>query len=79
VAVDGHEVELTTLEYKLLLTLAERHGRVQSERAAADVWGYHYAVIPAPSILTSPACAPSWDVQCNDRTLRGFGYKLEEE
>ena len=30
VAVDGEPVELTRIEYRLLLLLAERHGRVQS-------------------------------------------------
>ncbi|MCK7497866.1 MAG: winged helix-turn-helix domain-containing protein [Comamonadaceae bacterium] len=42
--MEGGEVELTTLEYKLLLTLAERRGRVQTrDGLLQDVWGYHYA------------------------------------
>ena len=81
VAVDGHEVELTTLEYKLLLTLAERHGRVQSrEGLLQDVWGYHYAgdtrtVDTHITRLRTKLGRASAMI----RTLRGFGYKLEEE
>jgi two-component system phosphate regulon response regulator PhoB len=38
--VDGDEVELTALEFKLLLTLYERRNRVQSRGALLDhVWG----------------------------------------
>ena len=33
VTVNGHEIELTPTEYKLLLTLAERRGRGQGQRA----------------------------------------------
>jgi two-component system phosphate regulon response regulator PhoB len=81
VSVDGHEVELTTLEYKLLLTLAERHGRVQSrEGLLQDVWGYNYAgdtrtVDTHITRLRTKLGRASAMI----RTLRGFGYKLEEE
>jgi len=38
--VAGELVELTALEFRLLVTLLERRGRVQSrERLLADVWG----------------------------------------
>ena len=38
--VEGKEVPLTAMEFKLLLTLMERTGRVQSrEQLLADVWG----------------------------------------
>ena len=37
--VDGHEVELTALEFKLLLTLHDRRNRVQTRDALlSDVW-----------------------------------------
>lgn len=81
VTVDGNEVELTTLEYKLLLTLAERHGRVQSrEGLLQDVWGYNYAgdtrtVDTHITRLRTKLGSASAII----RTLRGFGYKLEEE
>lgn len=39
VSVDRREVELTLLEFKLLLTLVQRRGRVQSrDRLLNDVW-----------------------------------------
>jgi two-component system phosphate regulon response regulator PhoB len=40
VTADKKEVELTLMEFKLLMTLIERRGRVQSrERLLSDVWG----------------------------------------
>lgn len=40
-SVRGKPVELTATEFKLLVTLMERRGRVQSrERLLADVWDY---------------------------------------
>jgi two-component system phosphate regulon response regulator PhoB len=41
VMVDGEEVHLSLLEFKLLVHLLERKGRVQSRDALlSDVWGY---------------------------------------
>ena len=41
VYVDGELVNLTALEFKLLIQLVDRRGRVQSrEQLLADVWGY---------------------------------------
>ncbi len=40
VYVDGHEIVLTALEFRLLTTLIERRNRVQSrDTLLADVWG----------------------------------------
>lgn len=81
VMVDGSEVELTTLEYKLLLTLMERRGRVQTrEGLLQDVWGYHYAgdtrtVDTHITRLRTKLGRAGALI----RTLRGFGYKLEAE
>lgn len=81
VSVDGAEVELTTLEYKLLLTLMERRGRVQTrEGLLQDVWGYHYAgdtrtVDTHITRLRTKLGRAGTLI----RTLRGFGYKLEDE
>lgn len=42
VTVDGEEVALTALEFRLLHTLLSRQGRVQTrERLLEDVWGMH--------------------------------------
>ena len=39
--VDGEELKLTALEFRLLTTFYDRRGRVQSrERLLTDVWGY---------------------------------------
>ena len=41
VCVKGKPINLTSTEFKLLTTLMERHGRVQSrERLLSDVWDY---------------------------------------
>jgi len=80
VTVDGAPVELTTLEYKLLLTLAERRGRVQTrDGLLQDVWGYAYAgdtrtVDTHITRLRTKLGSAGAMI----RTLRGFGYKLEE-
>jgi len=80
VTVDGTEVELTAIEYKLLLTLAERHGRVQTrEGLLQDVWGYNYAgdtrTVDTHITRLRTKLGDAGDLI---RTLRGFGYKLEE-
>lgn len=80
VTVADSEVELTTLEFKLLLTLAERHGRVQTRDVLLqDVWGYNYAgdtrtVDTHITRLRTKLGSAGILI----RTLRGFGYKLEE-
>jgi len=81
VTVNDREILLTSTEFKLLLTLAERPGRVQSrERLLQDVWGY-----------SSDADTRTVDTHITRlrtkmgsagemiRTVRGFGYKLEVE
>lgn len=81
VTVDGSEVDLTAIEYKLLLTLAERHGRVQTrEGLLQDVWGYNYA----GDTRTVDTHITRLRTKLGDaggliRTQRGFGYKLEAE
>ena len=80
VTVDGREVDLTAIEYKLLMTLTERHGRVQTrEGLLQDVWGYNYAgdtrtVDTHITRLRTKLGSAGTII----RTLRGFGYKLEE-
>lgn len=81
VAIDDTGVELTTLEFKLLLTLAERQGRVQTrEGLLQDVWGYSYVgdtrtVDTHITRLRTKLGSAGGMI----RTLRGFGYKLEGE
>lgn len=79
VEVADEEITLTSTEYRLLLVLAERSGRVQSrERLLQDVWGY-----------SSDADTRTVDTHITRLrgklgaagemivTVRGFGYKLE--
>ncbi len=79
VTVDDHEVELTPTEYKLLLTLAERRGRVQARSHLLEtVWD------AAPDIQTRTVdmhiqrlrtkLHPAGDLI---ETVRGFGYRLK--
>ena len=78
VRVDGGEVELTATEYKLLLLLAERRGRVQDRaKLLESVWD------AAPDIQTRTVdmhvqrlrskLGPAGDLV---ETVRGFGYRL---
>ena len=78
VSIDGHDVELTPTEYKLLLTLAERRGRVQARAHLLEtVWE------AAPDIQTRTVdmhvqrlrakLGPAGELI---ETVRGFGYRL---
>lgn len=78
VSVEGHDVDLTPTEYRLLLTLAERRGRVQDRaRLLETVWE------AAPDIQTRTVdmhvqrlrtkLGPAGDLI---ETVRGFGYRL---
>ncbi len=79
VTVNSHEVELTPTEFKLLLTLAERKGRVQARTHLLEtVWD------AAPDIQTRTVdmhiqrlrtkLHPAGDLI---ETVRGFGYRLK--
>jgi two-component system phosphate regulon response regulator PhoB len=78
VDVDGRRVELTPTEYKLLVTLAERRGRVQARSHLLEtVWE------AAPDIQTRTVdmhvqrlrakLGPAGDLI---ETVRGFGYRM---
>jgi two-component system phosphate regulon response regulator PhoB len=77
----GEEIDLTATEFKLLSTLAQRRGRVQSRDALLrDVWGYE-SMIDTRTVDThmrrlrekmGPA-AKYLD------TIRGVGYRFIEE
>lgn len=80
VTVEGEDVQLTSTEYKLLMNLAERIGRVQSrELLLQNVWGYNYfgdtrTVDTHLTRLRTKLGAAGEMI----RTVRGFGYKMEE-
>ncbi len=81
VEVGGEPVELTPTEYKLLILLAERRGRVQARSSLLQsVWE------AAPDIQTRTVdmhvqrlrtkLGPSGDLI---ETVRGFGYRLKQD
>lgn len=80
VVVEGVAVELTATEFKLLRTLVERKGRVQTrERLLEDVWNY------APDIETRTV--DTHMRRLRDKlgtggdiieTIRGVGYRIRD-
>ena len=81
VNVGGEEIVLTTTEFKLLLNLAERLGRVQSrDLLLKNVWGYNYVgdtrTVDTHITRLRTKLGPAGDLI---RTVRGFGYKMEEQ
>jgi two-component system phosphate regulon response regulator PhoB len=78
--ISGKEIELTATEFKLLTTLAERRGRVQSrETLLRDVWGYE-SLIDTRTVDTHMR-------RLRDKlgkaaryldTVRGVGYRFVE-
>jgi two-component system phosphate regulon response regulator PhoB len=76
----GEEVTLTTTEYKLLLNLAERAGRVQNrDLLLKNVWGYNY-IGDTRTVDTHITRLRTKLGDAGDliKTVRGFGYKMEE-
>ena len=81
-SLEGRTLDLTTLEFDLLVFLTEHAGRVLSrEQLLAGVWGYDYygdlrVVDAAVKRLRAKlrAAAPTEELIV---TVRGVGYKLE--
>jgi len=79
VTVADEEVILTSTEYKLLFTLAERPGRVQiRERLLQDVWGYS-SDADTRTVDTHITRLRGKLGEAGEMivTVRGFGYKME--
>lgn len=78
VTVNGQELQLTATEYKLLDTLVERRGRVQSrERLLQDVWMHQ------PDMQTRTVDMHVQRLRAKlgkhaglIETVRGFGYRF---
>jgi two-component system phosphate regulon response regulator PhoB len=78
VAVRGKELDLTATEFKLLSTLIERRGRVQSRDVLLnDVWGYE-SVIDTRTVDTHVRRLREKLGKASDciETIRGFGYRM---
>ncbi len=79
--VDGDEITLTALEFRLLSTFLSRKGRVQSRDALLhDVWG-HTPGLPTRTVDTHvqrlrKKLGPAADYI---ETLRGVGYRFRTE
>ena len=78
VTVDGEEVELTPTEYRLLVTLLERRGRVQSrEQLLEAAWDIHVRIetrtvdMHVQRLRAKLGKAGAWI-----ETVRGFGYRF---
>jgi len=78
VRVKGEEILLTALEFRLLRTLMERGGRVQTrEVLLSDVWGIqaeiHTRTVDTHIKRLREKLGPAGDII---ETVRGVGYKL---
>ena len=81
VTLRGKELELTATEFKLLTTLIERRGRVQSRDVLLnDVWGYESAIdtrtVDTHVRRLREKLGKSAD--CIE-TIRGFGYRMLDQ
>ncbi len=80
VRVNGKQVRLTSLEFKLLQTLMQRRGRVQDrDRLLNEVWGYE-SVIDTRTVDTHVRRLREKLGKVGDaiETVRGFGYRLRD-
>jgi DNA-binding response OmpR family regulator len=78
VTVKGKTLDLTATEFKLLTTLMERRGRVQSRDVLLnDVWGYE-SVIDTRTVDTHVRrLREKLGKACDSiETIRGFGYRM---
>ena len=81
VRVNGKQVHLTSLEFKLLRTLMQRRGRVQDrDRLLNEVWGYE-SVIDTRTVDTHVRRLREKLGKAGDivETVRGFGYRVREK
>ena len=78
--VSGREIELTALEFKLLVTLLERKNRVQSRSVLlSDVWGIE-ADITTRTVDTHVKRLREKLAEAGDyiETVRGVGYRFAD-
>jgi two-component system phosphate regulon response regulator PhoB len=80
VAVDGQEVELTPTEYRLLVTLLERRGRVQSrQQLLENAWDIHARIETRTVDMHVQRLRTKLGRHGElIETVRGFGYRFRE-
>lgn len=77
VSVDGHAVDLTRLEFDLLLRFAEGRGRVHTREALlADLWSDATANVRVVDTTVKRLRRKLGAAGASIRTLRGIGYRL---
>lgn len=78
VAVDGYELELTPTEYRLLITLLERRGRVQSRQQLLEhAWDIHARIeTRTVDMHVQRLRTKLGDHGAMIETVRGFGYRF---
>lgn len=81
VQLDGDPIDLTATEFKLLTTLAQRRGRVQSrEELLKAVWGYEYVgyrrTVDTHIRRLREKLGPAAELV---ETVRGMGYRFRRE
>lgn len=81
VMVNNKEVELTPIEFKLLVTLIERNGRIQSrDQLLSDVWDMHTDVFTRTVDTHIKRLREKLGKIGNQiETVRGLGYRFKEE
>lgn len=78
--VDDREIELTTIEFDLLHTLAQHRGHVLSrEQLIARVWGYSYYGETRVVDVHVGHLRKKLDRQDLISTVRGVGYRFDDE
>jgi two-component system phosphate regulon response regulator PhoB len=77
VSVAGEPIELTPTEYRLLVTLLERRGRVQSRRQLLETaWDIHARIeTRTVDMHVQRLRAKLGEASENIETVRGFGYR----
>ena len=81
VTVNNKEIELTPIEFKLLVTLIERNGRIQSrDQLLSDVWDRHAEVFTR-TVDTHIKRLREKLGKVGDQieTVRGLGYRFKED
>jgi two-component system phosphate regulon response regulator PhoB len=79
-SVNGRAIDLTVIEFKLLRTLMERFGRVQTrDHLLMQIWGYDRPV-ESRTVDTHMRRLREKLGKSGDRiqTVRGFGYRISE-
>ncbi|MFA5144461.1 MAG: response regulator transcription factor [Candidatus Omnitrophota bacterium] len=81
VTVNNKEVELTPMEFKLLVTLIERNGRIQSrDQLLSDVWDVHSDVFTRTVDTHIKRLREKLGKMGRlIETVRGLGYRCKEE